>query len=112
MRSATAPDMIVQDTPANPTWKNQNTQTLWSPGKLESQKLSVPTTPCHDVPNIRAKPTRRKTMAQMQKSRNDFMTMLIVFFARHAPISSMTNPACMKNTMEAVTTIQTSFTFN
>lgn len=102
-----APETMVQAVPAKTTWKNQKAQSLSSAAWVESQKLSLPIQPLKLVPNMRPKPRNMKTMALMQKSRKFFMMMLMLFFARANPSSTMANPACMTNTSAPQATIQT-----
>jgi hypothetical protein len=61
-------------------------------------------------PNIRPKPRNRKTITLIEKSRKFFMMMLMLFFARENPNSTMAKPACMRKTSAAVATIQSVFT--
>jgi hypothetical protein len=45
-------------------------------------------------------------MVPMEKSIRFFIMILIAFFARVKPASTMANPACMKNTRAAATRVQ------
>jgi hypothetical protein len=99
----------LQAVPAKTTRKNQKAHSLSSAAWLEIQKLSVPIQPPQEVPNINPKPTNRNTIALMQKSMKFFMMMLMLFFARANPSSTMANPACITNTSAPVITIHTRF---
>ena len=48
-------------------------------------------------------PSTRNATVPTQKSIRFFMMMLPAFFARVKPVSTMANPACMKNTSTAPT---------
>jgi hypothetical protein len=49
----------------------------------------------------------QKAQQPMQKSIKFFIMMLAAFLARVKPVSTMANPACMKNTKAAATIVQT-----
>ena len=88
-----APDTIVAAVAANTTWKNQF---IVSP--LARKKSLVPIKPPADSPYIRPQPIAQYRMAPAEKSIRFFMMMFPAFLARVRPVSTMANPACIKNT--------------
>ena len=107
MRSATAPDTMVAAVPQNTSWKTKNVIDHASVEPKARRSASKPTQPPTLVPNIRAKPTRPKHMAERSVSSRFFCATLTAFLARTLPASRSRNPACIMKTMPAATVVQT-----
>ena len=107
--SAMDPETMVAAVAQKTTWNIQNASTQGSPPTLKSdrKKPEVPNQPVDDAPNIIPKPTAQKARDPMEKSIRFFIMMLTAFFARVKPVSTMANPACIKNTRAAATSVQT-----
>lgn len=112
VRSAIAPETIVAAVAANTVWKIRNVQFQSPlPGSTPLRpNIVVPIQPLL-CPNIRPKPTKKKASMPIEKSNRFFIRMLTEFLARVNPVSTMANPACMKNTRNAATSVQTMLRF-
>src|SRR6056297_3245465 len=109
--SAMAPDTMVAAVAANTAWKSQKAN-IQRPSGLpgfasDMKKFEDPMNPAIELPNMRPNPIMKKAMEPTEKSIRFFMIIFPALFALVKPISTMANPACMKNTRNAATSIQT-----
>lgn len=113
MRSAIAPETIVAEVAANTVWKIRKVKFQSLPdGSVPARpKSDVPIQPPLLAPNIRPKPMTKNATLPTEKSMRFFMRIFTAFFAREKPVSTMANPACMKNTRNAAIHVQTMFKF-
>ena len=104
-----APDTMVAAVAAKTTWNIQNAKTQGSPPGVKSLKKNpdVPNQPVLETPNIRPNPTAQNARLPMEKSIKFFIIILMAFLARVKPASTIANPACMKKTSAAATSVQT-----
>ena len=87
---------------AKANWKNQKAQF----SKSFKNQLPSPMNPFEEspeTPKAMAYPVAQKKSPPTQASSMFFIRMFEVFFERVKPDSTIANPACMKNTMLAVT---------
>ena len=108
VRSAMAPETMVAAVPANTAWNIQKARIHWSPLGLQllRKKSEVPKNPFLVAPNIIPKPSAQNINEPMEKSIMFFIMMFMAFFALVKPASTIANPACMKNTKAAASSVQ------
>ena len=69
---------------------------------MKIPSVGTPTSPpSASSPSNNPKPRKINTIVPIQKSIRFFMMMLPAFFALVNPVSTMANPACIKNTNAA-----------
>jgi hypothetical protein len=105
--SAMAPETMVVAVAQKTTWNIQNARIHGSSPIPEKKKTLVASKPFHAVPNMKANPIVQQAREPIEKSMTFFMMMLAAFLALVKPDSTMANPACMKNTRKAATSVQT-----
>ena len=109
VRSATAPETMVAAVAANITWntqkvKSENASSTTAPAR---KNLLEPNSPAASAPNMMPKPIAQNASVPMEKSIRFFIMMLAAFLARVNPVSSMANPACIRNTSTAAINVHT-----
>jgi hypothetical protein len=106
-----APDTMVAAVAAKTSWKNQYVYCHSPCGVAgeapERKNPEAPKSPILSAPNMMPNPMTKKAMDPTQKSIMFFIMMLPAFFARVNPVSTIANPACMKNTRNAAISVQT-----
>ena len=71
------------------------------PISAPGEKCDMPKTPCHEAPNISAKPNAQNASDEIRKSTRFLMVTLMPFLARAMPVSSRRKPACISMTRNA-----------
>src|SRR3989304_2128790 len=114
VRSAIAPETIVAAVAAKTTWNNHEALREYpalSVGAFAEPSMesdtSNPKIFRSPLEYIMAYPTAQNRTAPKLKSRRFFTIMLQAFLALVKPVSTIANPACMKNTRKAVRHSQT-----
>ena len=100
-----APETMVAAVAQKTSWKKKFAQSTASkPDVANMPSVGRPIKPpSASSPLMSPKPSTRNATVPTQKSIRFFMMMLPAFFARVKPVSTMANPACMKNTSTAPT---------
>jgi len=108
--SAIAPETIVAAVAAKTAWNIQKANCHSPSGVVGlavlKKKPSVPMSPDPLVPNMIPKPTNQNAIEPRLKSIRFFIKMLQAFLALVKPVSTIANPACIKNTRKAAINVQ------
>ncbi len=114
VRPTMAPDVIVEHVSANANWNSQNARNAtpvepYVAGAPCRRKYWEPIRPLPS-PNMNAKPNAQNNSPHRNVSTTHSVRTFTVSRERANPASSAMNPACMKNTRNAVTRTQTVLT--
>ncbi len=113
VRPTMAPEVMVEQVSAKANWNKKNAR-IATPDEPKvsgapcRKKNSLPMKPLPE-PNMKAKPQAQNKMPHRQVSTIPSRRMLMVSRVRAKPASSIMNPACMKNTRNAATSVHIVF---
>src|SRR5690348_12332970 len=118
VRPTIAPDVIVEQVSANANWNRKNAMNA-TPVSNVPPNVYVASAPLRKknvcpmnplpAPNMNANPNAQNSSAHRQVSTMHSWRMLTTSRVRANPASSIMNPACMKNTRNAATSVQAVF---